>query len=1182
MIVILFIIACSLVLGYAAWQYYMVPELGKAKKPSKDMVPLYILLAVGLVARIICACAYKGHNTDMACFTSWARSVFEGGVGNFYSSAGFTDYPPGYMYILYIVGAIRQLFSLDGTGYYLLVKLPAIIADLVSSWLIYKIASKKLSTGISALLAALYLFNPAVITDSSLWGQVDSVYTLALALMVWLIAEKKLEISYFVFAICILIKPQAFIYTPLIIFGIIENYVYPEFKSKELLKSIGIGLCAIAFMALLAVPFNFKLVVEQYVTALSEYPYFTINALNLWGVFGYNWHQLSTAGTVIGYIILALIVVASAYVFFKSKSNSKYYFVAAILAFFTFMLSTKMHERYGFPVMIFLLLALIETRNIYNYALYILVSLSQFYNIAWVLFIYETEPNKYAFYPGFKIASVINVLVLAYMVFVTYKMYVKNGIDAAMITTQPVAEKSRQTEAKVSNAKSKAKPKGTQKPSKTGFTFRRTEQLVNITRKELAIIAAIMVIYSAFALYELGDMSAPETGVQIPQSAASINLGEAKSISSVRVFVGETPVTAENPMLISFRTDESAQDERVQIITEASAMQWLDIGGLSENAQFVTLSSAGSSDLIINEVDILSGGESLTPLNRNDERVSALFDEEGSATPTSGKTLIAPVDVTLNGDTEISKMNFFIGPREFNSSDRRFNVVATDSVGRIVYSQSISGGSVFRWEQADMNVIADKIILSTPADELYINEVEFKDNEGKHIVPASVTGYGSDVLFDEQELAPERYSFRNGTYFDEIYHARTAYEHLHHMPVYEWTHPPLGKIIISIGIMIFGMNPFGWRIMGTLFGIFMIPIIYIFAKKLVKKPWLAIVTCLLFTFDFMHFAQTRIATIDVYVTFFIMLMYLFMFKYYSMSFNDTPVKKTLVPLALCGTMMGLGIASKWTGMYAGAGLAVIFFTVMYRRWREYKYALERPNGETDGITHKDVIDNYRNNMLITLAWCVIFFIIVPAIIYALSYIPYLLVPGDDRGLRIIIDNQRSMLSYHANLESTHPYSSKWYEWIIMKRPIWYYSGTISDGVKEGISSFGNPLVWWMGIPAFFWIIYNAFSKRDKTCVFLIIAYLAQLVPWILVPRLTFIYHYFPCVPFIALMIGYSIKLLYDYAQEKNKKAIMYGTFVYTGLVIVLFIMFYPVLTGMPCSVWYAQHFLKWFDTWVLL
>ena len=201
------------------------------------------------------------------------------------------------------------------------------------------------------------------------------------------------------------------------------------------------------------------------------------------------------------------------------------------------------------------------------------------------------------------------------------------------------------------------------------------------------------------------------------------------------------------------------------------------------------------------------------------------------------------------------------------------------------------------------------------------------------------------------------------------------------------------------------MCPFGWRIVGTVFGIFMLPLIYLFAKKLLKKSWLAIVTCLLLTFDFMHFAQTRIATIDVYITFFVMLMYYFMYKYYSTSFYNSSLKKGLITLALCGISMGLGIASKWTGIYAGAGLAVLFFITLYKRYSEYRVAVKTPNDETNGISHKFIIDNFKPYMIKTILWCCIFFIIVPLIIYCLAYIPYLQAPNS-QGFKTIIDDQK--------------------------------------------------------------------------------------------------------------------------------------------------------------------------------
>ena len=337
-------------------------------------------------------------------------------------------------------------------------------------------------------------------------------------------------------------------------------------------------------------------------------------------------------------------------------------------------------------------------------------------------------------------------------------------------------------------------------------------------------------------------------------------------------------------------------------------------------------------------------------------------------------------------------------------------------------------------------------------------------------------------------MIPDYISFRNGTYFDEIYHARTAYEFIHHDTVYEWTHPPLGKVLISLGIRIFGMNPFGWRIVGTLFGIFMVPMMYIFAKRAFKYTWLAAVTCILFTFDCMHFAQTRIATIDVYVTFFIICMYYYMFKYYSMSFYDTKLTKTFIPLGICGVGMGLAIASKWTGIYAAAGLAVIFFITLYRRFSEYRYALEDPKGSTNGISHKYIIENFKPYALKTVVFCCIFYVLIPIVIYCLSYIPYLGAPNM-HGIKSILDNQSAMYNYHSKLVAEHGFASNWYQWPIIYRPIWYYSGDTGTGLKEGISSFGNPAVWWAGIAAFVYQVYIFIKRKDKISLFILVGYL---------------------------------------------------------------------------------------------
>lgn len=191
---------------------------------------------------------------------------------------------------------------------------------------------------------------------------------------------------------------------------------------------------------------------------------------------------------------------------------------------------------------------------------------------------------------------------------------------------------------------------------------------------------------------------------------------------------------------------------------------------------------------------------------------------------------------------------------------------------------------MFRWKDIadDVPATTTGFTLSVTDGTVWFNELAFFDAAGNYI-PATAEGNAA-ALFDEPEEVPETPSYLNGMYFDELYHARTAYEHLHGLSPYENSHPPLGKVFIMLGIAIFGMNAFGWRIIGTLFGIGMVPILYVFAKRLFKKSDYALLASFLFAFDFMHFTQTRIATIDVYGVFFILLMYYYMYQYYRMNF----------------------------------------------------------------------------------------------------------------------------------------------------------------------------------------------------------------------------------------------------------------------------------------------------------
>jgi len=490
--------------------------------------------------------------------------------------------------------------------------------------------------------------------------------------------------------------------------------------------------------------------------------------------------------------------------------------------------------------------------------------------------------------------------------------------------------------------------------------------------------------------------------------------------------------------------------------------------------------------------------------------------------------------------------------------------------------------NAFTWSLWSVEEKTDSVLIEALDKESSIYELVFFDENKKIIKPKSVRINGKKInaLSDEAKYCPTKFTFRENPYFDEHIYVTAAYDLIHGRPTNEWTHPPLGKWFIALGMMIFGICPFGMRATGTLFGVIMLPCIYVFAKKIFDKTSYATLTCGLFALDFMHFVQSRIAVIDVYVVTFIILMYYFMYQYYKTSFYDTKLGKTWIMLLGAGISMGLGIACKWTGCYAAVGLAVIFFIIVYKRRKEYKYALQDREGETNGIKHSYIIEVYKPYLRKTILFCCVVFILIPLIIYTISYAPFRLQDNPDAGIiERIVENQKDMFNFHSTLKLENGHSSKWYSWPVIWKPIYYSSTILSSTQRQGINAMGNPLIWWVGIPAFIYVVINIFKKKEKKALFIAISYLSQYLPWIFISRMTFIYHYFASTPFVVIMIVYMFKDWLEEEENKRKKAYLIG---YVVLTVILFIMFYPVLSGQTVSAEYVKNWLSWLSQWNLV
>ncbi len=1193
---------------YAVLFYGLYRWLRKARDPfeteeglKREKMLIAFLMVAAVVLRLAIGYFHSGLEFDLNCFTSWSRTAYEGGPANLYDYSQYLeracDYPPGYLYVLYILGWIASLLHLEaGTpAMILLMKLPSIITDMILGVMIYRIARKHLKGQSALVLAALYLLNPAVILNSSAWGQVDGFFTLFLILCTYYAATKRLTWAALFYTIALLVKPQAIMFAPILLFPFIHSFLGKDADRRKALKTllISVGLSLVVFIAL-SLPFIIKqdsplaFLYNQYVGTVGQYTYSTLNAFNFYALIGCNYlHMDALPVTVLTVLAVVSVMVFVSYLYFKRRKYSSVFMVGAVLISWMYTLAPMMHERYLFPLLAFLVGAYVVHRDRRLLIALGLSSILHYLNTVMILSMYPSVLAGDAW---------VYIIAFGQVAMFFYIMYVALDIFAFRANKKPLAPEP------LDNA--------------DGDIHRRIFDApagIRTTRREMLVVAALTVIYAAIALINLGDTIAPAT------------YWEPKAYDSVSV--------------------ELQSDEPVQRVYYYAGV--------------------GKGSLRL----------------------------EGSEDGTSW---------------------FLLTELEHNMGD------------------------MFKWLYEDVNADCRYVRVTALDAGQPIYEMAFL-NGGQQPLPLTVTastdGKG-ESLFDEQSVVPLKPTYMNSMYFDEIYHARTAYEQLHDLSIYENTHPPLGKTLIALGVSLFGMTPFGWRIVGTVFGILMVPVFYALARAILKKHRYALFSTVLFTFDLMHFAQTRISTIDVYAVFFIMLMYLFMFKYMQLSYNREPLKKTLLPLALSGIIFGIGCASKWIVIYGGGGLALLFLYTLYQRYQEYNYALKRlgiqvqeganffvpfnrytfmttaaivlvsiasvlygiiealkpymgdaaaleaggispwifigvggmimiaayifawrccqkdraylakyyPDATGQLIRLRSIVLDYKLNTLRTLGFCIIFFVLVPVGIYALSYLPLIRIPGYDASY--ILSNQTSMFNYHGGLTADHPFQSPWYQWPLMLRPIWFYQGKLMDsGMVSSIVSLGNPLVWWSGFVAFAMLVVKSIRKKriSNGVWVMLVGFAFQFLPWVMVSRVTFIYHYFASLPFVVLALGYAYKQ-WDEDREPNSwrwtlpftiglgavtgclaysvlkifvtmnltvtiitlvafmfagilavgalyrygfmnkdpliqhKRMNYVMVTFVVMVIALFAMFYPVVSGMDMTKGYME-FIRWLPSW---
>lgn len=1087
-----------------------------------------LLLALGfglaLALRLGIAVLLYGYQVDMGCFIGWANALQAHGIGGFYGSGIFCDYPPGYLWILRLNGLLFARFGTDATLLRLVTKALPILCDLLAAGLLYRLASRRHGQTKALLLSLLYAFNPIAILLSSAWGQIDAVFALLMALAFYLLYTKKEQLAIPLYMLACLIKPQGLIFGPIALAYLLLHRRDIGWK-KPL---IGLG-GALAVLLAVAVPFtpqsaahalDLHWLVQLYGEVMSSYAYATINTANLFYILGANWLLQNSAIPPLFLGIWAALALLAALLCtrrlkglraaLKQEDTRRRALLTLLLYAYALgvgviLLRAGSYLDFGnwntlFAILLCTALLLTMPRERFAYIMAMMIHAvyvlgmrmhERYLFVALLLYFVDYALNKDR-----------NSLLLGLLI--TPSLFVNTGIvlDNSLVHGSAKGHLNLDS-LLLNNALSlyncavlllalwlvyapaaaerlyRAYDRGAALELKA-LPQEEIAPLAKIDRKDVWIMLAVSLIYAVFGFYRLGSTLAPQTSYTFSNAGESIvlDLGEERDFNV------------------------------------------LYYGGVNYN----TLRFSASSD-----------GRSWSQEHPAHLNQSQIFRWKYLS------------NYTLKDDDEY---NFSHEPMILRG---RYLRITAEEAGVNLWEVALRSPYV-NGQKAELYPIA-----GIAAHENMDTEFA-KPEEARH-------------LFDEQNTVPDEPGLYNSTYFDEIYHARTGYEHLHGLHPYETSHPPLGKLFMTLGIWIFGMTPFGYRFFGALIGVLMLPALYVTAKYLLRSRKYAFAAMFLFAVDMMHLTQTRIATIDSYPVFFIMMSYLFMIKYVLLDHAELPLRRLLWPLFWSGLFFGLSVASKWIGLYAGVGLAILYFTSIASQIRRSGARFSPQNPAV-----------YKAAQ--TALGCIVFFLLIPALIYYLSYIPYF-APTGGISLERLLSTQQSMLRYHSTpgLGADHPYQSPWWQWPLIGKPMWYALDYYEpQGYNATIFAMGNPSVFYVSFAAMLLTLMAMLGRvvsalRGKkrvisACFCIGIGFLSQYLPWVIVPRSTYIYHYFASIPFIILAGCYVFQTA-ERLFPARKKGINALLILYLAVSFAMFIAFYPYGTGILTSNAWLDA-MKWF------
>ncbi len=387
-------------------------SVGRGARPigfslPRDAVTLLIVIIIGgMLLRVLVGgvlLPLSGFRIDVGDFTAWAQRLAERGPGEFYDPSYFSDYPPGYLYVLWLLGSIGRalqplILGVDITPG--LVKLPGILADAGVAVMLFLYSRRFLDGKFGAwsgerlglIAAAIYLFNPGTVFNSAVWGQVDSVGALAVLVTLYWLARGWTELAAVGATVALLIKFQYAFVIPIVAIVGLKRHLFGRSADPErdgrpdrlrVLTSLAAG---VGTLVVLIWPFGLSIwapsqpthgLIDRFISAANLYKGLTINAFNLWrnawsgmgdtitwgcdapnppncvdgaGV-AFTLGSMPVSWQLVGAVLFGIAALIAFWQLARRDDPEGLLFGALVLAVAFFALPTRVHERYMFPAL---------------------------------------------------------------------------------------------------------------------------------------------------------------------------------------------------------------------------------------------------------------------------------------------------------------------------------------------------------------------------------------------------------------------------------------------------------------------------------------------------------------------------------------------------------------------------------------------------------------------------------------------------------------------------------------------------------------------------------------------------------------------------------------------------------------------------------------------------------------